>query len=391
MKILFIGLNQTGVATFWRMFQFGRHLVQLGHDVTICCTAPKRKLGIKEFERDGVKIVETPDLLWGALRSGWDPWQIINRIWWLRGRSFDLVHAFETRPTVIFPALFAKHVLNIPLFLDWCDWFGRGGSVEERTNPFHRVTMRVVDTFFENRFRRVAVGTTVICDLLEQKATQAGVPKADILQLKDGANHQELVPLDQNECRAELGLPQDGYLIGYVGQIYPSDAQLLAASFDLLCKLRSDVYLVGIGYVNRPIKEMVAEPEKVILSGQIPYENLNLWIASCDLCWLPYQDSGTNRGRWPMKLNDYMAVGKPTVATAVGDVTQVINSHKVGILAVSTADDLATKVDGLLSNPSLTAELGKNARHTAETVFDWLKLSQQLADFYEEKLEGRKI
>ena len=338
------------------------------------------------LERDVVMIVEAPDLLWGPLRSGWSLWNCVNRMWWLSRQSFDLIHAFETRPTVLFPAIFGKHIKKIPLFLDWCDWFGRDGSVEERMNPVHRVIMRVVDTFFENRFRRIGIGTTVICDLLEQKAIEAGVLPEDILQIKDGANHQELVPLNRDHCRQRLGLESHEFMIGYVGQIYPSGAKLLVESFDLLCEMRSDVHVMGIGYVNRPIKSAVAEPEKVILSGPIPYDELNIWIASCDLCWLPYRDSGTNRGRWPMKLNDHMAVGVPTVATAVGDVTEVITMHEVGVIAEPTTEDLALKVSELLDNPSLRKTLGENGRRTAETEFDWLILSKQLVNFYQRKL-----
>ena len=368
------------------MFQFAKHLVQLGHEVTICCTSPSGRWGISRFERDGVKIVEAPDLLRGALRSGWGTWNVLNRIWWLNGESFDLIHAFETRPTVIFPALFGKIIKRTPLFLDWGDWFGRGGSVEERQNPVHRVILRVVDTFFENRFRRVGRGTTVICDLLEQKARKAGVAQDAILQIKDGANVQELVPKNKKESREKIGLPKDKFLIGYLGYIYPSDAALMAECFNRLCQMRDDVCLVWIGYANRPIQEMVSEPDKVILSGQIPYNELNDWIASCDMCWLPYRDSGTNRGRWPMKLNDYMAAGVPTVATAVGDVTQVIGQHNIGILAKPTAGDVAAKVSELLDSPFLIAELGKNARQTAETKFDWIDQCHKLVGFYEERL-----
>ncbi len=386
MKILFIGLNQTGVGTYWRMFQFGKHLVQMGHEVTICCTSPGRRWGVNRFERDGIQVVEAPDLLWGPLRSGWGFWNCLNRIWWLKDQSFDLIHAFETRPTVIFPALFGKHIKRIPLFLDWGDWFGRGGSVEERANPMHRAILRVVDTFFENRFRRVGLGTTVICSLLEQKTIEAGMSPADVLQIKDGANIQDFVPVDQIRCREKLGLSQDRFLVGYLGNIYPSDAELLVESFDALCQLRDDVDFVWIGYTNRPIKEMVAEPNRVILSGKIPYAELSLWLSSCDLHWLPYQDSGTNRGRWPMKLNDYMSAGKPTVATAVGDVTHVVANYEIGVLAEPTAEDVAEKVSELLSNPSHLIELGKNARATAETEFDWLKQCHRLVAFYEEKL-----
>ena len=94
-----------------------KYLVQNGHNVTLMLIADKRKFGIKESEWDGVHIIETPDLLWGRLRSGWDLWDLLNRIGYLNNDKgpYDLVHCFETRPATIYPALQYCQKHKIPL------------------------------------------------------------------------------------------------------------------------------------------------------------------------------------------------------------------------------------------------------------------------------------
>jgi glycosyltransferase involved in cell wall biosynthesis len=62
----------------------------------------------------------------------------------------------------------------------------------------------------------------------------------------------------------------------------------------------------------------VAVPQ-IFRTGPLAYDQINPYLSACDVCWLPLCDSGANRGRFPFKLGDYMAVGKPVVATAVGD------------------------------------------------------------------------
>ena len=89
-------------------------------------TSSTQRVGIKVSEFEGMRLVETPDLFRGPLRSGWDPWNTINRIRWLKNERFDLVHAFESRPVVIYPALFACRQ-GASFFMDWADWFGNGG------------------------------------------------------------------------------------------------------------------------------------------------------------------------------------------------------------------------------------------------------------------------
>jgi glycosyltransferase involved in cell wall biosynthesis len=100
-------------------------------------------------------------------------------------------------------------------------------------------------------------------------------------------------------------------------------------------------------------------------------------------------DTGANRGRWPMKLNDYMCVGRPTVATAVGDVTHVMQQHDIGLLAPDTPEDIAQQVLSLLDDAARRDWLGRNARRVAEEVFDWRFVTTELESLYGQVLAGR--
>src|SRR5210317_1368266 len=99
-----IVFNQTGKGTYWRAYHFARILAARNHSVTLISTSKQARNGVSYREIDGIHLVETPDAFTGSLRSGYDPWNMINRISWLRNRRFDIVHAFESRPVVIYPA-----------------------------------------------------------------------------------------------------------------------------------------------------------------------------------------------------------------------------------------------------------------------------------------------
>jgi glycosyltransferase involved in cell wall biosynthesis len=386
LRILMLVLNATGRGTYWRAFHLGHGLVQRGHQVTLVTMSPSRHWPLHTYLDQGMTIVEAPDLLWGSLRSGWDLWASIRRIAWLRHHTFDLVHAFEARPTVLLPALYMQR-RDVPLVMDWCDWFGQGGSVEERPNPLMRILLRPIETFFEERFRTRANGTTVICATLYQKAVELGVAPQTILHLRDGADTEGLQPHDRDAARGALGWPREVELIGYVGAIFRRDAELMARAFDRIRLARPAARLLLIGYVNAPIEQMVATPEAVIRTGTVDYADLNTYLAACDVCWLPLRDSGANRGRWPLKLNDYMAVGRPTIATAVGDVADVMRQYEVGILTPDTADDLASGVLALLADPERCARLSGNARRVAEQDFAWQWRAAKLEIFYADILK----
>jgi glycosyltransferase involved in cell wall biosynthesis len=389
-NILFIVYNWVGQGGYWRARHFGQHLATRGHTVTAIATSRNRRVGIHVSNLDGVTLVEMPDLLTGSLRSGWDLWNMLNRIAWVRKRSFDITHVIQARPTALLPALYLKYARDVSLVMDWSDWFGRGGSVEERPNPVVRALLRPVETFFDERFRTCADGSVVICTTLHDKAIALGVPPETILLLPDGAETNRLHPTEHAEARRRLDLPLGVPIIGYIGSIFPRDAELMAHAFDLVCEWIPDVRLLVMGYCPIQIRQLVRTPEAIIQTGFIEEQYLNDYLASCDVCWLPLEDTNANRGRRPLKLNDYMAVGRPTVATSVGDVATLFNEEAIGLLAADKPEPFAVQTMRLLQDQDLRIAMGQHARQVAETRFSWVQLTDKLETFYRKVLDHRQ-
>ncbi|NKB15907.1 MAG: glycosyltransferase family 4 protein, partial [Sphingomonadales bacterium] len=57
--------------------------------------------------------------------------------------------------------------------------------------------------------------------------------------------------------------------------------------------------------------------------GKVPYKELPSVLPAADLFLLPYPNKIVNVGRWPNKIGDYMAVGRPTVANPVGELNEL--------------------------------------------------------------------
>jgi glycosyltransferase involved in cell wall biosynthesis len=381
-KILMLVFNQANQGTYWRAYHLGRYLARKGHSLTLMATARQGRSGMRVSRQQGITLVQSPDLFSGALRSGWDPWNTLNRINWLRGQSFDLIHAFESRPTVIFPALSLKKRLKIPLVLDWADWFGRGGSVEERPNPLVRAALRPVETYFEEHYRTRAEGTTVICSLLREKALQLGVSAGSVLLLPNGADTDRFSQMEISTARKAMNIDPEARVIGYVGTIFKRDAALMAAAFDRVSEKFENLRLIIAGYCPFDLRPLVQRPESVIQTGYLDDRDLNATLAASDLFWLPLSDSNANRGRFPLKFTDYLASGRPIVATQVGDVAGIMAEERVGLTSTPEAEAFAQQTMRLLDDPGLRKELGLGARHLAETRFNWDTITERLLAFY---------
>src|SRR6266576_279209 len=121
MKILFLNHNVVWKGGFFRAYHWGRHLRSFGHEVTILSISQSNYLRFTGSERDGITLVETPDLLWGRLRTGWDPWDTLLRMVYLLNKDYDIVHCVDSRPNVIIPGLMMKLLGKGKLIIDWGD------------------------------------------------------------------------------------------------------------------------------------------------------------------------------------------------------------------------------------------------------------------------------
>lgn len=389
LRLLYLAFNRSGRGTYWRARGFGEALAQRGHQVTLLSAAQRFSDGSSEKDVAGVREVQLPDLHRG---SGYDPWHLLQRLRWLRRRAhdeqFDLVHLFETRPVNLFPGLYLQRTHRVPLFTDWCDWFGRGGSVEERPNPLLRGLLRPVETFFEERFRRRALATTVINSTLQQKAIRLGVAPERILLLPNGANVQEIKPQSRAEVRRRLGLDVQRCYLAYTGSIFEQDAELMARAFDRICAVRNDVTLMMIGYCNISLKALVNNPDAVVESGAVSYRQLADYVAAADVGWLPLVNSGANRGRFPMKAHDFIAAGQPLLVSNVGDLGDFVQQFGIGHVAPDNAQAQAQAALALLDDGPARENMGQRARRVAVEERAWPVVAAKLEQFYYRQLSG---
>lgn len=387
LRILYLVFNCTGRGTYWRAFAFAEELARRGHHVTLMSGGPYSVEAVARQSGGSLQRVQLPDLHRG---SGYDPWHTMQRVRWLRtndrGRVFDLVHLFETRPVNLGAGLYLQRQYGTPLFTDWCDWFGRGGSVEERANPLLRAVLRPVETILEERFRHRAVGTTVINSFLKHKALELGLEPSSVLLLPNGANVQDINPQPKAEVRRRLGLDIDRRYLAYTGSIFERDAELMARAFDRINQQQPDVSLLMIGYCNISLKARVQRPTAVIETGAVSYQQLADYVAAADVGWLPLSDSGANRGRFPMKAHDFIAAGRPLLVTDVGDLAQFVRQFDIGRTAEDEPEAQAQAALSMLQEPELLEKLGHRARRVAVEERAWSVVTGALEAFYQQQL-----
>ncbi|MCE1240850.1 MAG: glycosyltransferase family 4 protein [Azonexaceae bacterium] len=121
--------------------------------------------------------------------------------------------------------------------------------------------------------------------------------------------------------------------------------------------------------------------ERVVFLGAVaPAERFNT-INAADLCLLPLSDTSIgSRYTSPLKLFEYMALGKPVVAADVPALRSIITSHENGVLVpVNDVEQLAEALNVLLADRSAAQRIGDAARLRAQD-FSWESRADKLIE-----------
>jgi glycosyltransferase involved in cell wall biosynthesis len=305
-------------------------------------------------------------------------------LWWAKSQNFDLVHAFETRPTTLIPARLLQRKGAV-FFSDWADWLGKGGSVEERPAGIRKGLLRILETWYENRKFHNSDGLTAICSILVDEARKRGYSPEKILLLPNGMRNPHLKPIPISQARMEKGLPMESVIIGYIGSGFRSDMELMYSAFSLLQDKPKNVKLLHVGRSNY----FAPRNDDIICTGDVSDQDASVYLSACDFFWFPLRNTNANRGRLPLKFSDYLTIGRPIVSTNVGDLATWVRRLEVGLVGDDDAQSISRMVVELINSQNLRKAMSRNAIQASEShELSWEARATELEYFYFSRMQA---
>ncbi len=393
LRILLVSNHRRFKINF-RAHPWAHELAERGHDVDVMCHADTERWRTRIEHVDGFRIIESPDLLFGALRQGWDPVCAFRRHSFLlrENKPYDIIHCLDTRLAVVWPALAFARAKGIPIVSDWIDWWGRGGLIKERRPWWYKALFSWIEVFFEESYRTKLDGLTAISHALVERAKGLGMPKHRCLIVPGGANMRTFSTVPSNgESKARLGIPPNTPVVCFSGLDVLIDLTMAIGAFERLLQRDPRVVLLLIGPTGHDARARVSQASSlrnIKALGPVSYRDLPNCLAAADVFLMPYANKVSNVGRWPNKVGDYMCIGRPTVSNPVGEVKRLFEQHSVGVLTDETPEAMADAAWSLLSDPERARQIGVEARRVAENYFAWEKLIVSLESWYYDLIEG---
>lgn len=268
-------------------------------------------------------------------------------------KSADLIYTRDAYLALLFPR--AKVVLELH-------------TLPARTFLLRKVLRSV---------RRVAAISRGLADDI---AGFAG--RKDIIVLPDAVDFDRFSRLpDKTEARTELGLDANRTLALYAGNFYPWKG---ADTFADVAALAPDLSIVLVGGTDEADFQRVfaktTESENLVVRRFEQQGRVPLYLAAADILVIPNM-RGTaisERHTSPLKLFEYMATGKPIVASDLPSLREVLDETCAVFFDPGDAEDLLRAIRKALE-PDVAVRIGLASVARAR-VYSWEERARKVLD-----------
>jgi glycosyltransferase involved in cell wall biosynthesis len=269
------------------------------------------------------------------------------------------------------PALLGKFLRRKRLIIDWDDLWG-GGFAE-----VHGGLIEFVLTFFERKTLRFADKITYVSQLIGKEIKKLGLLDR-AKKIPNGANIDQIKPVDRQKAKRRLGLDKDEKYIISIGNTYTESLGVFIRAFNKACQKVKNLTLLLVGSAQIPKNLLPILGKKVVITGAKPYSQIPYWLGSADILALPMEDNPIEKARFPIRFGDYLCAKRPIVSNAVGEVKHYLGEYHCGLVSKSNEKDLAAAIVKLYNSPKLGKELAGRARELAENELSWQKIVENL-------------
>ncbi|MFQ5822502.1 MAG: glycosyltransferase family 4 protein [bacterium] len=362
--------KETSVGSWTHVKQFSTAFTNLGHTISVHSLNLKNKSIKKE------KVLEKSVLRKVAMKFGRDLKNFLknfgyalNEITIIKKEKPD-VAIIRHNPYVLSSLLVCK-IFQVPTILE----FNAPGAFQVRKYENEFFHLPFLFEFLEWLALRLASAITVTC---KEMIPYLNSSKEDLDKIVVNPMGVDFDHFNNKHSKSnEILHKRNGNLVlGFVGSLnhWHGIDNLLNIIKIVLSKYEHCKFLiVGDGVKFKEIKQFIKEnktEDSVILTGYIPYEKLPDYINAMDITLAPYPSDMVFYYS-PLKIFEYMATGKPILATKIGQIAEIMTGQNIGMfIKPENLLDLENKLNAIITDEMARTNMGKNARKLARQ-FSW--------------------
>jgi len=237
---------------------------------------------------------------------------------------------------------------------------------------------KLLEKYSEARSLKRADLVSCVTDEVREKVIKMGVPESKVIVSPNRVDSSIFhTDVDGREISEKYDL-KNKKVLGWIGsfrKFHGLDAVVRA--FKQVNNRHSDtvLMLVGDGLEYKTIKKLSKElgiEGKILMPGKQPFTSIPSFLVNFDIC-IVSANSKEGFHYSPLKLREYLAMGKPVIAPYAGNLP-VLFKEDVDMVFYDpdNQEDLERKMNFLLEDIDLKKSISENARKHFETEGTWV-------------------
>ncbi len=218
-----------------------------------------------------------------------------------------------------------------------------------------------------------------------KKMIKNDVSGKKIIVAHDGAN---LIDYNDKDIQTAISeKSEDRTKVGYIGHLYPGRG--IDSIFKIAMELpHIDFHIVGGTEDDIKAKKRAIRGKNIFLHGFIPPSLINNYFRNCDILIMPHKgkvaiSGGTSRDisqyMSPLKMFEYMASGKPIIASDLPVLREVL---KQGINAIlvdpADIDGWVSAIQYLADDEKAREKIAQQALFDLKQYYTWEKRAERV-------------
>ncbi|MDP2924043.1 MAG: glycosyltransferase family 4 protein [Candidatus Omnitrophota bacterium] len=303
----------------------------------------------------------------------------------------NVVHFQKCFHYVALPVLLNCWLKNKPVHYDWDDWEEKI-YYDSVVSPIKFVGWYL--HIFEMTIPKIVDTVSVSSQKLKNLCLSLGVDKNMLFDVHVGADLDRFNPRISGE-RIKKRYNLNSSTVLYLGQLQGAQYAHLfikAAKIILDKGIKADFLIVGDGLKLKELKKLAKDLSldgKIVFTGAVGHNEVPEYIASSDIAVACFEDNEITRCKSPLKIAEYLASGKPIVASDVGEIRKMVDGCAI-LTASGDANSLSEGIIRLLEDEKLRKNLGDKARKRAEEKYNWKISAKNLLNAYHLVLRNRE-
>lgn len=261
-------------------------------------------------------------------------------------------------------------------------------EAELDTLPAAELERRVGEDRSHPRRRREFLARADACTVIVDRLAELVPPGKPVRLIPPGVAPEFFPRPRPAALRTALGLGDNHTILFYHGNLHPTNRADMAELHEALVALNAagtPTTLIRTGRDFCPLPGDLAQraaPHLVALGHIARHDHIAPLLALADIFVQPGAPDSFNNYRFPSKLPEFFASGRPVVLPRSNLGTRVRHGVDAFVLDRADAAGIAAAVRTLRADPALASRLAAGAAAFAREHFSWDRSAESLATFY---------